>query len=165
MKKLIFINGTMGSGKTATARELRKLLDADWLDGDWCWIPQALCLTEEKKALALENIGLLLRYELRRGEKDALIFSWVMHRQEIIDELLEKLAGEEFEPHFFTLLPDVETLRRRLRGDVDRGLREPFIIGRAIGHLPGFAAQRTVKIDNSDLTPRETAEKIRRELL
>ncbi len=162
MKKLIMINGTMGSGKTATSRELQKLLAADWLDGDWCWIPQALCLTEEKKTLALDNIGLLLRYELRHGERDTLIFCWVMHRQEIIDAVMSRLEGLLFEPHFFTLLPDETTLRSRLQGDVDRGLREPVIIGRAINHLPGFAAERTVKIDNSRLTPRETAEAIAR---
>jgi len=38
MKNLIFINGTMGVGKTATSRELQKLLsNCVFLDGDWCW--------------------------------------------------------------------------------------------------------------------------------
>ena len=38
VKRLIFVNGTMGAGKTATCRELKKLLPpCAFLDGDWCW--------------------------------------------------------------------------------------------------------------------------------
>jgi hypothetical protein len=37
-KNLIFINGTMGVGKTAVCRELQtKLSYCAFLDGDWCW--------------------------------------------------------------------------------------------------------------------------------
>ena len=159
-KKLIMINGTMGSGKSACCRELSSLLDADWLDGDWCWRPEPLCLADGKKELALRNISLLLRYYLTRSARETVVFCWVMHRQEIIDSLMERLSGVELEPCFFTLLPCREELIARLEKDVEAGAREPVIIGRALDHLPGYAAQNTVKIDNSHLTPRETAEKI-----
>lgn len=37
MKNLIFINGTMGSGKTAVSQKLKILLNKSiFLDGDWC---------------------------------------------------------------------------------------------------------------------------------
>lgn len=45
MKNLIFINGAMGVGKTATSRELQKLLpNCVFLDGDWCWDMSPLLL-------------------------------------------------------------------------------------------------------------------------
>jgi len=38
MKNLIFINGTMGVGKTTTSKILLKLLpECVFLDGDWCY--------------------------------------------------------------------------------------------------------------------------------
>jgi shikimate kinase len=38
MKKLIFINGTMGVGKTTISQQLKQQLPYSvFLDGDWCW--------------------------------------------------------------------------------------------------------------------------------
>jgi tRNA uridine 5-carbamoylmethylation protein Kti12 len=50
MKNLIFINGTMGVGKTATSRELQKLLpNCVFLDGDWCWDMSPFIVNDETK--------------------------------------------------------------------------------------------------------------------
>lgn len=38
-KKLLVINGTMGSGKTEISKEIfQNLSNCAWLDGDWCWM-------------------------------------------------------------------------------------------------------------------------------
>jgi shikimate kinase len=38
MKRLIFISGTMGIGKTTISKLLLKeLKNSVFLDGDWCW--------------------------------------------------------------------------------------------------------------------------------
>lgn len=46
------INGTMGVGKTATSRELQKMLNnCVFLDGDWCWDMQPFIVNEETKRM------------------------------------------------------------------------------------------------------------------
>ena len=89
MKRLIFINGTMGAGKTTVCQELKKLLPpCAFLDGDWCWDMEPFLVTEETKAMVQENIVFLLRRFLACSAYENVIFCWVMHRQEILDNLL-----------------------------------------------------------------------------
>ena len=50
MKRLIFIGGAMGVGKTATARALQnRLQPAAMLDGDWCWDIQPFTVNDGTK--------------------------------------------------------------------------------------------------------------------
>jgi tRNA uridine 5-carbamoylmethylation protein Kti12 len=52
MKNLIIMGGTMGAGKTATCRELQKILPRNvFLDGDWCWDMHPFVVTDETKAI------------------------------------------------------------------------------------------------------------------
>ena len=61
MKNLIIVGGTMGVGKTATCRELQKILPRNvFLDGDWCWDMHPFVVTEETKAMVNGNIAHLL---------------------------------------------------------------------------------------------------------
>ncbi len=54
MKNFIVINGTMGVGKTATGKQLQKLLpNCVFLDGDWCWDASPFIVNEETKAMVL----------------------------------------------------------------------------------------------------------------
>ena len=104
MKKLILVGGTMGVGKSSVCRALhQRLMPSVWLDGDWCWNLNPFEVTEETKALAMDNIAHLLGSFLRCSQTEYVIFSWVMHQQEIIDELLSRLTGTAFTLYF--LLP------------------------------------------------------------
>lgn len=61
MKTVYLIGGTMGVGKTTVCRVLkRKLRDCVMLDGDWCWDSDPFKVTEETKAMVLDNITYLL---------------------------------------------------------------------------------------------------------
>lgn len=61
MKHLILINGTMGVGKTATSKELCKILPQNvFLDGDWCWDSHPFIVTSEIKEMVTNNIIYLL---------------------------------------------------------------------------------------------------------
>ena len=80
MKKVVFINGTMGVGKTATCGELRKLLPHNvFLDGDWCWEMRPFVVTEETRVMVRGNIVHLLNSFLACSEFEYVIFCWVMH--------------------------------------------------------------------------------------
>ena len=90
MKKLILVGGTMGVGKSSVCRALhQRLTPSVWLDGDWCWNLNPFEVTEETKAMAMDNIAHLLGSFLRCSQTEYVIFSWVMHQQEIIDVVLE----------------------------------------------------------------------------
>lgn len=74
MKNLIFVNGTMGVGKTTVCRALNRLLpNSVLLDGDWCWYMDPFVVTEETKTLVMDNICHLLH-----GFLDCTVFENVI---------------------------------------------------------------------------------------
>ena len=61
MKKVIFISGTMGSGKSTVSRLCSEQLTRSvWLDGDWCWMMHPFQVNDQTKAMVLNNITYLL---------------------------------------------------------------------------------------------------------
>ena len=92
MKKLYLIGGPMGVGKTSACGYLKQLLPQSvFLDGDWCWDADPFQVTEETKAMVMDNICHLLNNFIRCTAYEHVIFCWVMHRQEIIDGILARL--------------------------------------------------------------------------
>ena len=92
MKRLIFVNGAMGAGKTTVCRELKEMLQPSvFLDGDWCWDMSPFVVTAETQQLVLDNICGMLNRFLACEAFENVIFCWVMHRQEIIDGILARL--------------------------------------------------------------------------
>ena len=132
MKNLIFINGTMGAGKSAVSRELKKILAPSFfLDGDWCWDMEPFAPGAAERALVLRNIAFLLNNYLAFDGRGNVIFCWVMHKRAVVEDLLARLdlSGARF--FLFTL--DVSedffflrsTFRRRsLRAGFRATLRE-----------------------------------------
>ena len=95
MKRLYLIGGPMGVGKTAACRQLQRLLTRSvFLDGDWCWDMHPFLVSEETRAMVMDNIAHLLGNFLRCSAFDHVIFCCVMHQQAIIDELLARLPLE-----------------------------------------------------------------------
>src|ERR1043166_2685790 len=60
-------------------------------DGDWCWEMRPFVVTEETTAMVRGNIIHLLNSFLACSEFEHVIFCWVMHTQEILDDLLGAL--------------------------------------------------------------------------
>ncbi len=161
MKNLILISGTMGVGKTATCEELRKLLPRNvFLDGDWCWLSNPFVVTDETKAMVRGNIIHLLNSFLACSEYENVIFCWVMHTQEIVDDICGALNLDDCAVHKFTLTASEQALTERLTRDVVAGIREPDMIQRAVERLRLYDAMDTVKIDVSTITAKQTAEMI-----
>lgn len=161
MKNLILIGGPMGVGKTAACRELQKILPKNvFLDGDWCWDMKPFTVTGETKAMVQQNIAFLLNNFLRCSEYENVIFCWVMHMQEIIDEILANLDLNGVNVHAFSLVADEEALTRRIMGDVQAGVRTEDVIARSLAYLPKYAVLNTCKIDTSEISAAEAAQKI-----
>lgn len=163
MKKLYLIGGTMGVGKTTVCQYLKKQLPKSvFLDGDWCWDMSPFQVTEETKAMVLDNICHLLNRFLACSAFDHVLFCWVLHEQAILDEILSRLTLSDVRVSVVSLVCDEESLRRRLQKDVEAGLRAPDVIGRSVARLPLYANLRTVRIDVSRLGVEEIAQRILR---
>jgi deoxyadenosine/deoxycytidine kinase len=160
MKNVIFINGTMGVGKTTVCRELQKTLpNCVFLDGDWCWDSSPFVVTEETKAMVIRNIAYLLNSFLLCSEYENIVFCWVMHQSEIADIICASLTGS-FDYHLFTLSCSETSLRDRLLADIKAGKRKPDIVDRSIERIPLYARMPTEKIDVSEITPTQAADLI-----
>ncbi len=157
VKNLIFINGTMGAGKSAVSRELKKILAPSFfLDGDWCWDMEPFAPGAAERALVLRNIAFLLNSYLAFDGRGNVIFCWVMHKRAVVDDLLTRLDLSDARFFLFTLDVSETELTRRLSRDVERGLRESGIIERSLARRREFDAFGEV-VPADGIAPAEAA--------
>lgn len=161
MKTLIIVNGTMGAGKTTVCRRLAELLPANvFLDGDWCWNMHPFIVTEETKAMVLENIAFLLNQFLACSALEHIIFCWVIHQEDILRDILSRLNLSNCRVLTVSLICSEEALRLRLQKDVEAGLRTEDVIERSVARLECYRDFPSVKLDVSLISPEEAAGKI-----
>ena len=161
-KKLIIVNGTSCTGKTAVCRNLyKKIHRCVWLDGDWCWMmnPWPQTIPEESKRMVEDNITHLLRNFLTHPYFDYVVFCWVIHHEFIFNLILDPLKDLEFELIKVTLTCSEEELRSRICDNDSRSPDETWVQD-AIQRLKMYDSMNTIKIDTTNLTVEETANQI-----
>ncbi len=122
LKTLYMIGGTMGVGKTTVCQQLKQdLQNSVFLDGDWCWDASPFQVTDETKAMVMDNICYLLNNFLKCSIYENIIFCWVMHEQSMIDSILEKLDTKNCAVKGISLVASEKSLRERLSKDIERG--------------------------------------------
>ncbi len=162
MKNLFLIGGTMGVGKSTVCRRLKKELpNSVFLDGDWCWDASPFQVTDETKAMVMDNICYVLNRFLHCSAYENIIFCWVMHEQSIMDSILGRLDTEDCAIKCISLIADETTLRSRLAADIRRGIRAADVIERSIARLPLYQALDTIKIDTDGKTAAEISDTIK----
>ncbi|WP_199516825.1 AAA family ATPase [Nucisporomicrobium flavum] len=162
MKNLVIVGGTMGIGKTATCRELQRILPRNvFLDGDWCWDMRPFVVTQETIRMVESNIAHLLNGFLDCSEFDNIIFCWVLHEQRILDDLIARLNHGSRTVHSFSLVSNEEALSERLSRDIAAGKRGPEIVELSLARLPLYDEIDTVKIDVTDISPADAAHRIK----
>jgi len=160
LKKLIIINCTMGVGKSSTSQELMKLLpNSVFLDGDWCWNSYPFNPNEETKTMVMDNITYLLNNFLSCSAYEHIIFCWVMHKEEVLRNVLSRLKGD-FQVFCFSLVCSEQALVLRLFGDVAVGTRREDVIERSVPRLQNYWDMDTEKIDVTYISALEAAELI-----
>ncbi len=165
MKTLLFINGPMGVGKTAVCKTLlARLTPGLYLDGDWCWDMNPFRVTEETRALVLDNITAMLSRSLACPELDYVIFGWVMHQPEIAVNILNQLKLNSVKVLQYTLLCSEQALRQRIEGDITAGARLKGAVEKSLRYLPLYGSQNTIKIMTDGLSAQKTAEIIVRQM-
>lgn len=161
MKTLYLIGGTMGVGKTTVCRELKTMLpESVFLDGDWCWDMHPFTVNDETRAMVMDNICHLLNNFLKCSAIGNVVFCWVMHRQEVLDDLLSRLELTDCKVAAVSLVCSEEALRQRLQRDIDAGTRSEDILERSLPRLPLYEKLDTVKVDTTGKTPLEIAKEI-----
>ena len=151
----------MGVGKTTVCRRLKKdLPNSVFLDGDWCWDADPFLITEETKAMVMDNICFLLNNFLRCSAYENIIFCWVMHEQSIIDEITKRLDTDLCLVKRISLTANEAELRARLAGDISKGFRGDGIIERSLARLPLYDRLNTIKIDTNGKSVQTVADEI-----
>lgn len=148
----------MGVGKTTVCQKLKELLpDSVFLDGDWCWDMSPFKVTEETKAMVMDNICYILNNYIHCSAFNNIIFCWVMHEQRIIDDIVSALDTRECEVKLISLICGEQQLRKRLQKDIDARIRQRDILQRSIARLPLYESLDTIKIDVSDISAEQTS--------
>ena len=161
MNTIYLIGGTMGVGKTAVCQCLkRRLSNSVFLDGDWCWDANPFQVTEETKRMVLDNICFMLNSFIHCSAYEKIIFCWVMHEQSIIDCIVSRLDTEGLRVRKISLICDERTLRKRLKKDIDAGVRSAGITGRSTARITMYQKLDTIKIDTSGKSVEAVAEEI-----
>lgn len=161
MKNLIFISGTMGIGKTATSRELQRLLsNCVFLDGDWCWDASPFIVTDETKHMVLDNIAYLLSGFLKCSAYENIIFCWVMNEPDTGKDILGRLSSNQYRLHEFSLICSPDALSKRIAIDAAADKRDKDIFERSVIRLESYKSMDTHKIDVSDISAKRAAEMI-----
>ena len=152
----------MGVGKTTVGQILkRNLPGCVFLVGDWCWDMDPFQVTAETKQVVMENICTLLNNFISCTAYQNIVFCWVMHQQEILDEIISRLDAEKCRIVKISLICTEEALRERLAKDIEKGVRKEDVISRSLNYLPLYHTLDTVKIDVSG----KTVEKIAAEII
>ena len=151
----------MGVGKTTVCQKLKMLLnDSVFLDGDWCWDMNPFKVTDETKAMVMDNICHILNNYIHCSAFDNIIFCWVIHQQSIINDIVSRLDTNNCEVKLISLICSEKQLIKRLQKDVDAKVREHDIIERSVKRLPLYDELKTIKIDVSDISADEAAKVI-----
>ncbi|MDO4663244.1 MAG: AAA family ATPase [Erysipelotrichaceae bacterium] len=161
MKRLYLIGGTMGVGKTTVSQLLKKdLNNSVFLDGDWCWDASPFQVTDETKAMVINNICYMLNNFIHCSAYENIIFCWVMHEQSIIDQVINGLDLEQCDVKTISLMVDETELLNRLKADVANGVRSVDVIERSVSRIAMYRNLDTIKIDTTNKTVREIADEI-----
>ena len=161
MKTLYLIGGTMGVGKTTVSQILKKRLpNAVYLDGDWCWDASPFQVTTETKSMVLDNICHLLGNFLRCSAYENIVFSWVMHEQSIIDTILKRLPLAGCKVRCISLICDEKNLTARLDKDISAGIRTADVVERSLARIPLYSVLNTEKVDTSEKSAETVADEI-----
>lgn len=151
----------MGVGKTSVCQELKRTLDqAVFLDGDWCWDADPFQITDETKAMVLQNICYLLNQFIHCSAYQNIIFCWVMHEQSIIDTIIERLDLTDCTFKTISLVCDEKTLVARLMNDIDSGIRNIGVVRNSVSRLGLYKNLHTTLVSTEGKSIKEVAKEI-----
>ena len=110
--------------------------------------------------MVMDNICHILCNFIRCSAYENIIFCWVMHEQSIIDDIVSRLDLTDCKLHSISLVCSEDALRERITADVKSGIRKSDVIERSVERIPLYYSLDTAKVDVSNITSEEAAERI-----
>lgn len=159
MKKLIFIHGPNGVGKSTLCKMLNsRLPNSAWLESEWCRMTNPFTFTPEIISMVEKNISFVLRSYLECSLLDYVIFNYGFHgpRKQIWDNVLQNLRDLNYRLLPITITCSEEENRARMLKDG----RDEERIKRALAVRGLYDGLGYPTIDTTGLTTEETVSKV-----
>jgi len=120
MKKLIFIHGPNGVGKSSLCKALHvRLENSAWVESEWCRCINPFIFNEEVELLTEKNMTQLIRSYLECSFIEYVILDWGLHgpRGKILKNVLENLRDLDYLYIPVTIKCSEDENIRRMLGD------------------------------------------------
>lgn len=154
MKRIFFLNGPMGVGKTTVGRLLQGALpQAAFIDGDWCLDIDPFVGDSATRAMAVDNIlHMLGNYQACPCCQNAVV-AWLMDRPEVREALDTGVKALDLEPLWYTLTCSPQALRARWEKDKACPWRTRAWLEISLRSLAGFQGLPGRQIGTDDKAP------------
>jgi cytidylate kinase len=159
MKKLIFIHGPNGVGKSTLCKALlASLPNSAWVESEWCRMTNPFAFTEEYIQITERNMTFLLRSYLECSTLDFVIFNYGFHgpRKQIFDNVISNLSDIDYQfvPITITCSYEENKLRMIKDGRDEERIKRALVV-RGIYEGLGYPV-----VDTTHLTVEETVDKV-----
>lgn len=159
MKKLVFIHGPNGVGKSTLCKILNsKIQNSAWLESEWCRMTNPFAFNDEIIKMVEKNISFMLRSYLECSTLEYVIFNYGFHglRKQIFDNILKNLRDLDYSLIPITITCSYEENKARMLKD---GMNEERI-SRALEVRSIYDNLDNPMIDTTDMTIEETVYKV-----
>jgi cytidylate kinase len=159
MKKLIFIHGPNGVGKSTLCKNLNQQIEnSAWLESEWCRMTNPFIFNDEIIKMIEKNISFMLRSYLECSTIEYVIFSYGFHgpRKKIFENVLKNLSDIEYELIPITVTCGYEENKTRMINDG----RDEERINRALSVRNIYNCLDYPIIDTTDMSVKETVYKV-----
>ena len=165
-KRVLFLNGPMGVGKTTVGRLIqRSLPQCAFIDGDWCLDLEPFVGNSETRAMAVDNILHLLAGYKGCSQCRGMVVAWLMDRPEVCRSLEKGAVRLGLETVWVTLLCTEGALSSRWREDKHCPWRTEENLRVSMHSLEGFSRLPGVQVDTSGRTAEQVRDYILKNLL
>jgi hypothetical protein len=90
-----------------------------------------------------------------------VIFTWVLHKEEILNSILEKINDDNFKLYFYSLMCNKNELIKRMKNNN----RTEINIKNAVERIPLYLAQKSIKIDTTNKDIMTIVKEINKEIM
>ncbi len=161
MKKVFFLNGPMGVGKSTAGRLLQRALpQAAFIDGDWCLDIDPFVGNSTTRAMAVDNILHLAGNYGKCPACQNVVVAWLMDRPEVREALDAGVKALGMEPLWYTLVCSPQALRARWEKDEACPWRTTEWLEISLRSLEGFSRLPGRQIDTENKTARQVRDAI-----